>query len=208
MKPNRLNISIAVLIILHTVGYFGIGIFGAEMVLMLTPINLLVTAGLMLFNHNHWKHSWVFAFTYLAGFAIEVIGVQTGFPFGAYAYGPVLGPKLMETPLMIGVNWFILLYGSYGIAERIGRSVITKALLSAGFMVLIDYLIEPVAIAVNMWTWDEVNPPLENYLGWFAVAFVIALVWSGMKIKVNTRMAQAVYLIEFLFFGALSLTLA
>ena len=34
--------------------------------------------------------------------AIENIGVATGFPFGAYHYTDVLGPKLGYVPLMIG----------------------------------------------------------------------------------------------------------
>src|SRR5918912_3267587 len=35
----------------------------------------------------------------LGGFAVEAVGVATGFPFGTYDYGGPLGPKLLGVPL-------------------------------------------------------------------------------------------------------------
>src|SRR5262249_37089207 len=37
----------------------------------------------------------------LGGFAVEAIGVATGFPFGTYDYSGQLGPKLLGVPLII-----------------------------------------------------------------------------------------------------------
>ena len=104
MKWNKINISIAVLIIFHMVGIGGVLLANPIEFLRLTPLNLLLTLVIILVNQQQWKFAWVFVVTYLVGFFVEVLGVNTGFPFGEYEYGSVLGPKVFETPLMIGLN--------------------------------------------------------------------------------------------------------
>jgi len=39
------------------------------------------------------------------GLAVEAVGVATGFPFGAYSYGALLGPKVLGVPLVIPLAW-------------------------------------------------------------------------------------------------------
>src|SRR3954465_8026470 len=41
----------------------------------------------------------------VGGFAVEAIGVATGFPFGHYDYSGQLGPKLLGVPLIIPLAW-------------------------------------------------------------------------------------------------------
>src|SRR3954465_11758851 len=41
----------------------------------------------------------------LGGFAVEAVGVATGFPFGTYDYSGELGPKLLGVPLIIPLAW-------------------------------------------------------------------------------------------------------
>jgi len=202
---SKVNISIAVLIIFHLVGIGGVVFGDAQEFLMLTPLNLLLTALLIAINHPKGHFSWVFIFTYLAGYIVELIGVNTGFPFGNYVYGEALGYKLFETPLMIGVNWLILLYATNAIAQKFEQTAITGALFSAAFMVILDYIIEPVAITYDFWTWTSGVPPFSNYAAWFVIAFALSFIWQLNKMKLNTQMAIAVYGIEILFFGVLNL---
>jgi putative membrane protein len=80
----------------------------------LVPYHLLLMLGLMLVTVND-RSLGLIKFTvgvYLAGFFIEVIGVNTGQIFGDYIYGTALGIKLWATPLLIGVNWLILVYST------------------------------------------------------------------------------------------------
>lgn len=205
MKWNKTNISIAVLIIFHMVGIGGVLLANPIEFLRLTPLNLLLTLAILLANHQQWKLAWVFVVTYLAGFFVEVLGVNTGFPFGEYEYGSVLGPKVFETPLMIGVNWLILLYASNAISKHFGLTVITKALGAAALMVVLDYAIEPVAIQYEFWTWAQAEPPFENYMAWFGIAFLLSLVWQWTKIELNKKIAIAVYSVELGFFALLNL---
>jgi len=90
---NKTTISIAILIILYAVGIVGIktGMFGD--VLSLTPLNLLVSLALLLWNHEKWDGKFIaaIAIVAVAGFFVEVAGVQTGIIFGEYTYGKTLG---------------------------------------------------------------------------------------------------------------------
>ena len=205
MKWNKINISIAVLIIFHMVGIGGVLLANPIEFLRLTPLNLLLTLVIILVNQQQWKFAWVFVVTYLVGFFVEVLGVNTGFPFGEYEYGSVLGPKVFETPLMIGVNWLILLYASNAISRHFGLTAITKALGAAALMVVLDYAIEPVAIKYDFWTWAQADPPFENYMAWFVIAFLLSLVWQWTKIELNKKIAIAVYSVELGFFALLNL---
>lgn len=205
MNLNKTQISIAVLIIFHLVGIGGVLLGNPNQFLRLTPLNLMLTAAIILLNHSHWRHSWLFAFTYMAGLAVELIGVNTGFPFGEYEYGTVLGPKMSETPLIIGVNWFILIYASNSIAKQWGMTIVTRAIAAGALMFFLDLLIEPVAITYNFWTWAQVSPPLENYLAWFVISVLISIPWQWTKIDLNKNIAWAVYFTELGFFAALNL---
>lgn len=171
--------AIYIITILHIVGLFGLNSSFKEYFALLTPINLL--AGTILFLGTaeglEAKNIWVLATIAVVGFFVEVIGVNTGFPFGNYVYGSVLGIKAINTPLMIGVNWLMLVVP----AMLIGRLVISKnragwkvALIAALAMVLLDFLIEPVAIKTGMWHWYGRAVPVANYVSWFVVAFFLA----------------------------------
>lgn len=205
MKFNKTTISIGILIIFHLVGIGGILLSDADQFLRLTPMNLLLTAAIIVLNHKDWRHAWLFVFTYLAGLAVEMIGVNTGFPFGEYVYGSVLGPKVIETPWMIGINWLILLYAANSVAKRCGMTVITRSLAAGALMFLLDFIIEPVAINFNFWTWAETTPPFENYMAWFVISFLISIPWQWTKIELNKNIAWAVYFTELGFFAVLNL---
>ena len=52
----------------------------------------------------------IFAFIFLAGFVVEMIGTNSGLIFGGYTYGPTLGLKVGETPVLMGLNWIMMIY--------------------------------------------------------------------------------------------------
>ena len=41
----------------------------------------------------------------VGGFAVEAVGVATGFPFGTYDYSGQLGPRVLGVPLIIPLAW-------------------------------------------------------------------------------------------------------
>jgi uncharacterized membrane protein len=186
IQQNRSSLFKFIISIFYLVGIIGMSIPVARPFFqILTPFHLLLNLFVLLLFHKDWNKSFV-VFTVLAftiGFGSEVMGVHTGFPFGNYNYGSVLGTKLFEVPLMIGVNWLILVYISGHLLYNKIENDWLASFVSAGLMVGIDFIIEPVAIALDFWTWESGSIPLSNYLGWFGIAFIIQLIYRKMNFQ-------------------------
>jgi len=186
IQQNRSSLFKFIISIFYLVGIIGMSIPAARPFFqILTPFHLLLSLGILLLFHTDWNKSFaVFALSaFTIGFGSEVMGVHTGFPFGNYSYGPVLGTKLFDVPLMIGVNWLILVYLSGHLLHRRIKNNWLAALLSAGLMVVIDFIIEPVAIALDFWNWESGIIPLSNYLGWFFIAFIIQMIYRMLNFQ-------------------------
>lgn len=205
-------LGIVLLSIFYIVGLVGVAIVQQENFLLLTPLNLLVSIAIILWYHPEWTSGTIITLiaSFFIGYFIEVIGVNTGAIFGEYAYGPVLGWKLWETPLMIGVNWMMLVY-AIGMTvnwmtfkkEKLHFSL--KAAIGASIMVLLDFFIEPVAIHYNFWTWEAVEVPFQNYSSWWLISFVLLSVFHFFHIKTINKVASALLLWQFVFFIVLLL---
>ena len=205
------NIAIAVLGILYSVGIVGILLPIHEQFILLTPFNLLISLGLVLYFHKDWNkaiYSYIII-AYVVGFSAEVFGVQTGLLFGDYQYGPVLGWKLLDTPLMIGVNWVMLGYCAGVLANILlkGQHWVLRGVLAALLMVGLDVIIEPVAIAHDFWHWDDVEVPLRNYIGWFLVALPLECLFAYWLPNVRNKVAIGLFILQILFFGILGFAL-
>ncbi|WP_374251085.1 carotenoid biosynthesis protein [Micromonospora sp. R77] len=131
------------------------------------------------------------------GFAIEALGVATGFPFGSYDYSGELGPKLAGVPLIIPLAWTWMAWPAWlaavrltsgpagerravGWVDRLGRVALGAVGLAAW-----DLFLDPQMVAEGYWRWRDAVPalpglpgiPVSNYLGWllFAVLLMSAL---------------------------------
>lgn len=205
MKRFKLHISIAVLILFHAIGIGGVLIGDSEQFLKLTPLNLLLTLGIIGWNHADWKRWWIFVFSFVLGFFIEVVGVNTGWPFGEYSYGSVLGLQLFSTPLMIGVNWLMLLYAANAISKTIQVNFLIRIAIAAALMTFLDLFIEPIAIQLNFWTWSIGDIPISNYISWFVISALISLPWQRTDIQLNRNIGYAVFSVQLGFFLVLNL---
>ena len=206
---GKIRLTGVVLLVTHLVGILTVRVLGRTDILDLTPLQLLSCFGLLVWNHPDGPRDrlWRFlAVAFLTGYWVEVAGVATGRIFGSYAYGEILGPKLWETPLLIGVNWAMLVYAGNCLANRWldGRGGWwVRALAGAVFPVALDLLLEPVAIAHGMWTWETGNPPLQNYLGWFAVSLALSLLHQRWLPDCRNPVAGWLLLAQAAFFAAL-----
>lgn len=198
------------LFVIYLVGTTGISLPRThELFAGLTPISLLVSTILLLAFHRSWSLRAVLVFTgiALAGFLIEIIGVETGVIFGEYSYGVVLGPSVDGVPLIIGLNWLILIYITGDLAGRIFKYPALKVIGTAILMVLFDLLMEPVAITLDMWHWSGQGIPLLNYLAWFVISLVFAGMIHGFSIRLRNPLSGYLLLFMALFFGVLNITL-
>jgi putative membrane protein len=130
----------------------------------------------------------------VGGFAIEALGVATGFPFGSYDYSGELGPKLAGVPLVIPLAWTWMAWPAWLAATRLtggdagggdGRFPVRRVALAAVGLAAWDLFLDPQMVAEGYWTWRDATPalpglpgiPVSNYLGWllFAVLMMSAL---------------------------------
>lgn len=203
-KDKRFTVSLIILLVLHTAGIIGLHSAFANLFLAATPLNLVVSVILLLLNHKEFNRAFItFAIvTALAGYAVEVIGVNTGMVFGTYVYGSTLGFKCFGTPLIIGLNWLMLVYCAGIVTHKLNTSIIGKSLLGAAVLVLLDVLIEPVAKRYDFWAFVG-NVPLQNYVAWYIIAFALLCLFHSLQFTKTNRLAPALLIVQFLFFTLL-----
>ena len=154
-----------------------------------------------------------------------MIGVQTGILFGNYSYGAVMGCKVLDTPLILGVNWFIVVYCSgmsvYTLKSRLidrtsswaaGMKIKFKAipiiLGGALLTTFYDWLMEPVAVRLGYWRWNgDGSIPVYNYVCWFLISGLLLSIFHVAKFEKLNKFAVNLMLIQLLFFLLLRVTL-
>lgn len=214
-KPRAGNILVTggslLVIIFHIVGCAGfllpayVGLFK-----QLVPFHLLLMCGLIIINHQHRNtHFWTFLLLiWTAGYLIELLGVHTGLVFGNYYYGSTLGFKVAGIPLMIGVNWILVIYSAGMLVSLIkNMSIILRAVAAAVLVVLLDILIEPVAVKFDYWSWVGYDIPLRNYIAWFLFSFMLLLFFYSRNFKQVNAVAAVHFIVQFLFFVALNIAI-
>ncbi len=210
MRDKKLVFAIAVLIIFHAVGFYGLS-FSSDPAWYqsLTPLNLLLTIALLFSFHKSWNTTFFIfaAIVMLVGFFAEIIGIHTGLLFGNYQYGISLGFKLGEVPLLIALNWLLLVYITGVLVQPLPVPWLLKALLAAVLMVLLDMFIEPVAAVLDYWTWQNYKIPASNYWGWLGVSFGLHIYFQKATFKKQNPLALVIYLLQLLFFIGLNLVL-
>ena len=198
---SKQAISIAILVIFHFVGIIGILTPYSEFFISLSPYHLLLTLGVVLYNSNLSQSFLINILIIGIGtWLIESVGVNSGKIFGEYSYGDVLGIKVLNAPLLIGVNWVILVLCFSSIISKISDKLVFS-LIGAFLMTALDVLIEPVAIKLLYWLWKGHDVPLQNYVAWFIISFAIFYYFSdSIKGKVNKKIALSTIICQVVFF--------
>lgn len=194
--------------------------FSSNIFRMITPLNLLFAAAFLFWGR--WPARRVIVTGLLiaiASFFVEAAGVNSGKIFGVYSYGRTLGPALVNTPLIIGLNWFLLIYCTNVISRQLWECLphggdywyngVLKSLfvIFTGSLLMVSYdlFMEPAAIRLDMWSWECGTIPLKNYLGWF---FFSALFHTVARItgeeEINNRVLP-LFVVQLGFFAAIDL---
>ena len=151
-----------------------------------------------------WKRTRVlFGITWGTAFICEFLSTRIGFPFGDYFYtASTVGEELyiFNVPFMDSLSFTFLLYASYCLALFVilpyqfpfsnpDRHLVLQNLVSWSvigltclFFMLIDVVIDPVALQGGRWFLGEIygyqdsgvyfGVPLANFLGWFIVGLI------------------------------------
>jgi len=209
LRKHLFLLSISILIIIYTVGITLIITTDANSkIVELTPFTILLTTFLLLLNQNQWTINIIYSLVavFLLGLLIEIIGVNTGFPFGEYSYSEILGIHIFQTPILIGINWLMLVYAAVLTLHTYMLNVWKKAVLAGLILVSLDVFIEPVAIGWGMWTWKTSSVPIQNYVTWGLAAIIFSLILSWKLEKTDSnKMAPVVLMLQFIFFVILGL---
>jgi putative membrane protein len=112
-----------------------------------------------------------------------------------------------HVPLLIGLNWSMLVF-AFGVPlSRMRWPIWTKVLVGSLSMVALDLLIEPVAVHLGFWTWEGGNIPTRNYIAWGGVSAVLFSCYFLAPVSRRNPMAASVLLAQVLFFAGLNLVL-
>lgn len=203
-RRNPLTTMKAVVVLFYAVGLTGLLIpFSRSFFLSLFPYFLFINAIVLGYFHTgtcNRKALVICILVFISAILVEAIGVKTGMIFGKYHYGNSLGLKIFETPVVIGINWLMLVYMTSGILERVNLPDLFRVLIASAGMLLYDVVLEQVAPRTDMWYWQGSQVPFQNYVAWFAVAVIFHSVVKLAGIRTTNPLSGVVFACQFLFF--------
>src|SRR5919112_833992 len=114
------------------------------------------------------------------GYAIEAIGVATGFPYGTFYYGDALGPRLAGiVPLLLPLSYAPLVVGAVAAAWGT-RLRLLHVLYATLLLVWMDAVLDPGAASLGFWVWPQsgvyYGVPVSNYFGWLFSSSLAAVI--------------------------------
>lgn len=215
---SKNQIATALAVLFHVIGLIGILFLDTSFFIQTTALNLLLMFVLIIYTQKNKNiHFYIFIATaFFTGIFVELVGTKTGLLFGQYEYSSVLGPAIKNVPLIIGINWFVIVY-CCGISMKMLLKKITATIdadvntprpllktLSvvidgATLAVAFDWLMEPVAIKLGYWKWVG-DIPVFNYTCWFLVSLVLLLFFHFLKFDKENKFAVDLLLIQAMFF--------
>ena len=128
--------------------------------------------------------------TALAGYAyaVEFVGLRTGWPYGAFHYGIDLGPTVAGVPVGLPVFFLPLVGNAYLLCSLLlgerARAARIRLPAVIGTVIAMDLVLDPGAVALGFWTYPGGGPvygvPLSNFAGWVLSATVTVLVLDAV----------------------------
>lgn len=192
------------LIIFYIIGIIGFSFdFLFNIFKIITPIALIVNFFILIYFHNrkiNFKEIAIFSFIFIFGLITEIIGVRTGKIFGEYFYGESLGPKIIETPLIIGINWLFLSYTTTSVFENFRINKVLKIIFASLLMIIYDIVLEQIAPIMDMWYWKNNSAPLQNYISWFIISLFFNSLIQLFGVKTKNNLSTIILICQFLFF--------
>lgn len=207
MKKISLNkLLTGILIFFLSIGLIGFFTPYSEWFKSLSFQNLLLTFLLVTISFKAIlkKYTLTLILIFSLGYLCEVIGVNKGWIFGNYTYSDNLGLSILNVPIIIGINWAILTMGAWQIIKYIKVNKYFQIILGASLMVLFDFIMEPVAVELNFWSWENGIIPLYNYISWFGIS-IITMYFCFTFLNTNKGIVKQVFVAQLIFFLILNI---
>ncbi len=137
------------------------------------------------------------------GNIFENLGVRTGFPFGHYYFTDVMGPKLFQIPILLGLAYCGVGYLAWTLAGILlaapaepvaGVRVLFRPLVAAAVMTAWDLAMDPIwANLVHAWVWVNggayFGVPVSNFFGWYLTNYLIYQSFALICVRRPARLA-------------------
>jgi uncharacterized membrane protein len=150
--------------------------------------------------------AWVIVPVGFLSLWIEALGTATGWPFGTYTYGDILGWHLLGVPITISFAWLaivtnVMLFAADGPRWK-------RAVEIGWWAMCFDLVLDPAAVSQTFWTWSGggfyYDIPLSNFISWFIVAYLLSFFFPRKRTAAPVRrQALRLYQAMVLMFGAL-----
>ena len=127
---------------------------------------------------------------------LEAAAVNSAAIYGTYSYGAALGIAWRGVPLVVVVNWTMMIHGSiclacWSLPSRIGAWRTPAILLLSGLVVMaFDIVAEPAATDMGFWTWGAGAPPMARTLAWLVIA-ILAGAMHPRRMQTPTELNSA-----------------
>ena len=211
MKANKKNISIFIIWLVHISGFLGMVFYDLDFFAGFTSINLSLMSIIVFTNIKLTNKNQIFSLLliFLVGMLSEFLGVNYGLIFGEYTYGNNLGFKLFGVPLLIGLNWVILTVICANIASILikNSSILLMIILGTTLMLIMDFVMEPIAPKLDLWKFKNLVVPTSNYIGWLIISILTQAIYNIQFKEKEFKISLNLYTAIFIFFGSLNLIL-
>jgi bisanhydrobacterioruberin hydratase len=122
----------------------------------------------------------------------ESFAVATGVPYGRFSYSDVLGPPLFGlAPPTVLLAWTPLILGCLAVTRKVWSAV--------ALLVIVDLVLDPAAVSLGFWSWDEpglyYGVPLINFLGWVVSGCIAVLALRRLPRPVSPVFARNLWLV-------------
>ena len=120
------------------------------------------------------------------GTLFESVSLRTGFPFGYYRFTDLMGPKLLDLPILLALAYVGMGYLSWVLAVVIldcqneplsGRKIVLLPLAASFVMTAWDLSMDAVWADIDhAWVWRDggsyYGVPTSNFFGWFLTVYI------------------------------------
>ena len=205
-----LRFSIFFVWLINISGFFGVLSDQKDFFLSTSPFAILISFILLLLNYNTRQKGFATALISIItiGFLVEFLGVNYDLFFGSYEYGNNLGYKIGGVPIIMSINWLVLIFLTGSFTEKIiPNSLPLKVIFASLLMVFIDIFLEICAPKLDYWKFNEEIVPMSNYNSWFIISAICLYIYFRLIKDKEYTLSTNMLVIHFAFFGLLSLFL-
>ena len=205
-----LRFSVFFVWLINISGFFGLLSDQKDFFLIMSPLAIIVTFILLILNYDFKQKGFITALISIItiGFLVEFLGVNYDLFFGSYEYGNNLGYKIGGVPIIMSVNWLVLIFLAGSFTEKIIPNPLPlKVLFAALLMVFLDIFLEICAPKLDYWKFNEEVVPISNYNSWFIISAICLYIYFKLIKEKEYTLSTNMLVIYFAFFGLLSVFL-